>query len=87
VMDTGENLSVDVDTTVGDTTAIYDIRDVPARSRYVRRAAARARLIRASRRDLARLRDAINAGWDVGPTIAHEQRRLAALVAADRGSR
>lgn len=58
-----------------DATSIYDIT-----SCHVDRAAARRRrLIRTTRRDVARLREAIAAGWDVGPELAHEERRLAAL--------
>jgi hypothetical protein len=90
MMDTGENLptDVDVDITVGDTTAIYDVRAVPTRARYVReRMNSRSRAICAVRRDVDRLRDAFADGWDVGPALVHQERRLAMLVAADRKSR
>jgi hypothetical protein len=66
-----------------DATSIYDLRPAPP-PRYVGRSAARRRQIRATRQDIAGLRDAIDAGWDVGPELAHEERRLAALVTADR---
>jgi hypothetical protein len=64
-----------------------DAADAVVTARYVgrtRRTAARRRLIRATRRDIAGLRDAIAAGWDVGPELAHEERRLSALETADR---
>ena len=48
------------------------------------RSAAPARLIRASRLDVERLRAAREDGWDVGPALEHEQRRLAALKTASR---
>jgi len=67
-----------------DATSIYDLRGVPA-PRYVGRSAVRRRrLIRATRQDIAGLRAAISAGWDVGPELAHEERRLSALMAAER---
>lgn len=67
-----------------DATSIYDLRAAPP-PRYVGHSAARRRrLIRATRQDIAGLRDALSAGWDVGPELEHEQRRLAALEAADR---
>ncbi len=88
MMDTGTTTDV-VDITVGDDTSIYDVRSVPTRSRYVRdrSTSSRGRAICAARRDVDRLRDALADGWDVGPALAHQERRLAALVAADRGSR
>jgi len=64
-----------------DATSIYDLRDAPA-PRYVGRSPARRRMIRATRQGIAGLRDAIAAGWDVGPELAHEERRLAALEAS-----
>lgn len=69
--------------TIPDGTSIYDLRPAPP-PRYVGRSVARRRQIRATRQSIAGLRDAIAAGWDVGPELAHEQRRLAALEAADR---
>jgi len=68
-----------------DATSIYDIDTAPVRHvGQSRRTMARRRMIRATRQDIAGLRDAIKAGWDVGPELAHEERRLAALEAADR---
>jgi hypothetical protein len=64
-----------------------DAADSAVTARYIgrsRRSVARRRLIRTTRQDLAGLRDAIAAGWDVGPELAHEERRLAALEAANR---
>jgi hypothetical protein len=66
-----------------DATSIYDLRSAPS-PRYVGRSAARRSLIWAMRKDIAGLRDLIVAGWDVGPELAHEERRLAALEAAVR---
>lgn len=40
----------------------------------------RRRVIRATRRAIARLRECLAEGWDVGPELAHEERRLGALV-------
>ncbi len=68
-----------LDPDFGDT-AILDVTS--RRPRGVDRTAARRRLIRATRQDIARLRDALAAGWDVGPELAHEERRLAALESA-----
>lgn len=62
-----------------DATSIYDIITPPAVRRLDRAAIRRNRLIRSTRHDVARLREAIVAGWDVGPELAHEERRLAAL--------
>ena len=53
--------------------------------RYVgrtHRAAARRRLIRSTRQGVARLREVLADGWDVGPELAYEERRLAVLEAA-----
>lgn len=62
-----------------DATSIYDLR-VPPPPQYVGRSTA----IRAARQDIAGLRAAIADGWDVGPELAHEERRLATLEAAAR---
>lgn len=67
---------------------LYALDDANAAvtARYVgrsRHAAARRRLIRETRRDVNQLREALASGWDVGPELAHEERRLAALEAAD----
>lgn len=63
-----------------DATSIYDLRSAPP-PRYVgrTRAVAQRRLIRSTRQEIAGLRDAIAAGWDVGPELAHVERRLASL--------
>lgn len=50
----------------------------------VDRSAARRRQIRDTRRNVIALREAIEAGWEVGPELAHEERRLAKLEAASR---
>lgn len=65
-----------------DATSIYDLR-AASPPRYVghARSAALGRRIRSIRRDIAGLRDAIAAGWDVGPELAHEERRLSELLA------
>lgn len=64
-----------------DATSIYDLRGSQTPS-YVGRShsAARRRLIRATRQDIRGLREAIAAGWDVGPELAHEERRLVSLL-------
>ncbi len=41
----------------------------------------RHRQIRDTRENLLRLHEALAAGWDIGPELAHEERRLAALEA------
>lgn len=65
-----------------------DVADASVTARFAgqtrRSVARRRRLIRTTRQDIDGLRDAIAAGWDVGPELAHEERRLAALVATDR---
>lgn len=64
-----------------------DAADAVVTAQYIgrtRRSVARRRAIRAMRQDIAGLRDALKEGWDVGPELAHEERRLAALEAADR---
>lgn len=64
-----------------DATSIYDI--TPA-VRRLDRAAVRRRLIRETRRDIAGLRVARASGWDIGPELAYEERRLIALEAANQ---
>jgi hypothetical protein len=68
-----------VDPTDGDVTARIVVRKPD-------RGLARRRLIRSTRQDIARLRDAIAAGWDVGPELAHEERRLAALEKMEKAA-
>ena len=65
-----------------DATSIYDLRTPPP-PRYVGRSAVRRRRqIRDTREDVLRLRQALAEGWDIGPELAHEEQRLAALEAA-----
>jgi hypothetical protein len=68
-----------------DATSIYDIHDIDtAPVRHVgqsSRTVVRRRMIRETRETIAGLRDAIAAGWNVGPELTYEQRRLAALEA------
>lgn len=51
-----------------------------------RRAVTRLRQIRATRQDIDGLRHAMDEGWNVGPELAHEERRLAVLEAEERRS-
>lgn len=68
-----------------DATSIYDLTPTPVL--YVgrsapRTAARRRRQIRDTRENVLRLREALAAGWDIGPELAHEERRLALLESA-----
>ena len=66
-----------------DATSIYDLTPTP-QPRYVGRSAVRRRRqIRATRENVLRLREALADGWDIAPELAHEQRRLATLEAAE----
>lgn len=69
---------------MSDATSIYDVGDTTARY-YVghigRIASRRRRQIRETSQNIARLHEAIVAGWDIGPELAYEERRLAALEA------
>lgn len=69
-----------------DATSIYDLRSAPPSPRYMGRSdsSAQRRLIRTTRQDVARLREALASGWDIGPELAHEERRLAVLKASSR---
>jgi hypothetical protein len=67
-----------------DETSTYDITPLAARRLDRTELRRRRDLIRRALRDVAGLRAAIAAGWDVGPELAHEERSLAALVATDR---
>lgn len=61
----------------------FDGTDIDVTSRHIRlvdRATLRRRKIRDTRQNLARLREALAAGWDIGPELAHEERRLALLL-------
>ena len=66
-----------------DATEIYELAPTP-RPRYVGRSSARRRQIRDTRENLLRLREAVAEGWNIGPELAHEERRLSALLTADR---
>jgi hypothetical protein len=65
-----------------DATSIYDLTPTPVsyvgRSRVSPR---RRRQIRDTRENVLRLREALKAGWDIAPELAHEERRLSALMA------
>jgi len=67
-----------------DATSIYNLPPTPTPMSYG--AFRRRRYIRDTRENILRLREAFATGWDVGPEIAHEERRLAALEDADRRS-
>ena len=60
-----------------DATSAYDI--TPLAVQRLDHVVARRRLIRATRREVLQLREALASGWDIGPELAHEERRLAAL--------
>jgi hypothetical protein len=84
-----------------DGTSIIDIRgmaydvdcsDLDATSIYVRepsscvvRATALHHQIRELRQDIAGLRAAVASGWEVGPELDYQERRLAALLSAEAG--
>jgi len=61
-----------------DATSIYDLGKLFPTPR-VRSGSMLRRLIRSTRQIVDGLRAALAAGWDVGPELAHEQRRLALL--------
>lgn len=66
-----------------DATSIYDLRAPPPR--YVGRTAVRRRRqLRDTRENVLRLREALADGWDIGPELAHEERRLSALMTEAR---
>jgi hypothetical protein len=66
-----------------DATSIYDLTPTPVR--YVgRERSPRRRQIRDTRENVLRLREALAEGWDIGPELAHEERRLSALLTAER---
>ena len=64
-----------------DATSIYDLTPAP---RYVGISPRRRRQIRETRENVLRLCEAIGAGWDVGPELGHEERRLSSLLTAVR---
>lgn len=61
-----------------DATSIWDIT-TPILAPSARVSARRRRQIRDTRENILRLREALKAGWDIAPELAHEERRLAAL--------
>jgi hypothetical protein len=67
-----------------------DAANTAVTARYVghskRVAVRRRRKIRDTRKNVLRLREALAEGWDIGPELKHEERRLASLEAADRRS-
>ena len=65
-----------------DATSIYDLTPTPVR--YVGSSPRRRRQLRDTRENVLRLREALADGWDIGPELSHEERRLSALMAADR---
>lgn len=65
-----------------DATSFYDLTTPPPTYLGIQRAsAARRRQIRDTRQEIAGLRAAVAAGWDVGPELAYEEQRLALLEA------
>jgi len=64
-----------------DATSIYDLSPTPVPARYVGSSPRRRRQIRDTRENILRLREALAAGWDIGPELAHEEQRFCALVA------
>jgi hypothetical protein len=66
-----------------DATSIYDLTPAPP-PRYVgtsRQVTRRRRMIRDTRENILRLREALAEGWDIGPELSHEEKKLAALEA------
>jgi hypothetical protein len=68
-----------------DATSIYDLTPTPVPARYVGLSPRRRRQLRDTRENVLRLREAIAEGWDIGPELAHEERRLSALEAHYQG--
>jgi hypothetical protein len=68
--------------TAPDATSIYDLRpQISAATQRRRSDARRRRQIRDTRENILRLREALKAGWDIGPELAYEERQLTALEA------
>lgn len=65
-----------------DATSIYLLTPTTARPDV--RSARRRRRIRDTRENVQRLREALANGWDIAPELAHEERRLSALLTANR---
>lgn len=63
-----------------DATSIYDLTPTPVPARYVGRSPRRRRQIRDTRENILRLREALAAGWEIGPELAHEEQLFRALV-------
>lgn len=63
-----------------DATSIYDLTPTPVS--YVSSSPRHRHQLRDTRENVLRLREALAEGWDIGPELAHEERRLAALEAA-----
>ena len=66
-----------------DATSIYDLTPTPVRYVGRERSPRRRRQIRDTRENLLRLREALAEGWSIGPELAHEERRLSALMATE----
>ena len=64
-----------------DATSIYDLTPPAVRRLDNVEIRRRRRQIRATRQDVIRLREALAAGWDIGPELAYEERQLAVLEA------
>ena len=76
----GSNFDFDFEApTDPDATSIYDLTPTPVPARSSQR---RRRQLRDTRANVLRLRDALADGWDIGPELAHEEQRLAALEAS-----
>ena len=75
---------VDEAPTDPDATSIYDLTPPPVPARYVGSSPRRRRQLRDTRENVLRLREALVAGWDIGPELAYEERQLSALEVAVR---
>ena len=64
-----------------DATSIYDLTPTPVHRVDRERSPRRRRQLRVTRENVLRLREALAEGWNIGPELAHEERRLAALEA------
>lgn len=66
-----------------DATSIYDLRPAPP-PRYMGSSPRRRRQLRDTRENVLRLREALAAGWDIAPELAHEERCLSSLMTANQ---
>ena len=66
--------------TDSDATSIWALAPTPVPRVSVRRR----RQIRDTRDNLLRLREALAAGWDIAPELAHEERCLSSLMTANQ---